>query len=104
MCEQCSIKAGGIRPCPADDAELLKLEKARRLSGPKLQAMLPTWLKRELFKPPKPFVFVPNPEPILPDLRTRMMPSIPQIPQDNDALASVARYVSEFNSLNGLKP
>lgn len=71
-CGECAARAKvatvEMRYCPFTDLELAQLRKARRVTGAKLAALMPAWLKRELAKPLPLFKFVPDKAPVYPNL------------------------------------
>ena len=105
MCHICETSVGGtVRPCPATDMELAMLAKARRTTDPKkLSAMLPAWLKKAIFKAPKPFVFIPGQPPVLPNFATRALPLNPHIPSTDHVEAGLIAYIQAFENGNHLK-
>jgi hypothetical protein len=52
--------------CPWTDVERAKMQRARKATGAKLWAMVPSSIKAGLFKAPKPFKFIPDRKPIYP--------------------------------------
>lgn len=103
-CGKC--EGPNIRNCTATDYELAQLAKARKLSGPKLVAMMPTWLKAALYKAPKPFVFVPDKKPVYPHLPRPGDPNPGPDPFKDDMLReakTTASYVAAWNAAKGLK-
>lgn len=114
-CGECLPSANhGMRNCPATDLELAQLKRARKLTDPKkIAALMPAWLKSALYKPPKPFVFVPDKKPVYPSLpagaswKTKAHPADvrPDAFSDRELLAAdtTAAYVARWDELNGLR-
>lgn len=112
-CGECKVPRNWtdrqVRDCPATDMELTVLRRARRTTDPKkLAAMMPAWLKRELYKPPKPFQFVPDKAPVYPSISRKCVEPAKPMPDPftNYKLLrakTTAAYVAAYERAVGLR-
>ena len=95
-------ETSGLRPYDDIDAvEFAKYYKAKRITdNKKLAAMLPSWIKRELWKPPEPVKY--DFSQIFPShcLPPKMRPAVRLFPASHLPMAD---YIRTFHTLNGHK-